>query len=365
MPLPANRPALQVDLAALGRNLETLRELSGPAEVAPVVKADAYGLGAEEVCRHLAEHHGVASFFVAYAVEARPVRHAVNRPGIGRCDLYVLNGFQEADATRFDLLSLRPVLNTQAECAAWAQRGGPCAVAVDLGMNRLGLAPSELGGLAARTGLDRDDVKLVCGHYSHAGTPGAPQTARQADAFARLAAAAAPAFPKARFSLSNSGGVLSPHQGAERLVRPGVALYGGAPDGDPESALEAVATLTAPVLGVRTVEAGGTVGYDGTWAAPGARRVATLAMGYADGYLRALSGRGLAWIGGAVCPVVGRVSMDLVAVDVTEAGEVAPGDRAELFGLHLPIDRIARLADTIAYELLAAMGPRVERRYAW
>ena len=361
--LKASRPALTVSLGALGRNAEALRAASGGAELGAVVKADAYGLGCEEVARHLAEHCGVRAFFVAFAHEAARVRHAVNRPGIDACHLYVLNGYHPSEAATFDLSSLRPVLNAPEQARAWAETGGACALGVDVGMNRLGMDANALERLCDETGLDPRDVKLVIGHLSHAGQPEAAQNKTQAALFADVAAENARRFPAARFSLSASGGIALPQDLPERLTRPGIALYGGAADGEPAHALEAVATLTAPVIALREVAIGDTAGYDGRWTAERPSRLAVLAIGYADGYLRSLSNRGVVMLGGAECPVVGAVSMDTLIVDVTDADDVALGQRAELFGPALSVDRVARLAGTIAYELLAGVGARVERRY--
>ena len=358
-----SRPALEVSLAALERNAEALRERAGGAELAAVVKADAYGTGSEEVSRHLAEHCGVRTFFVAFAHEAARVRHAVNRPGIEPCDLYVLNGYSPSEASTFDLSSLRPVLNSFEQAEAWAARGGACAVGVDVGMNRLGLDANDLEALCGQTGLSARDVRLVLAHLSHASQPGAAQNETQAALFEEVAAENAQRFPRARYSLSNSGGLTLPLSPSEQVSRPGIALYGGSPTGDPAGALEAVARLTAPVLMTRDVQPGDTAGYDGRWTAERASRLAVLAIGYADGYLRSLSNRGVVLLGGAECPVVGTVSMDTLIVDVTDAGDVEVGDRAELFGPDLPIDRVAGLAGTIAYELLTAVGGRVARVY--
>ena len=360
--LPPNRPALRVDLQALGRNAAALRRRS-PAELGAVVKADAYGLGAEEVSRHLAERCGVTSFFVAYATEGRDVRHAVNRRGIPPAHIYVLNGYHEADATRFDARNLRPVLNDRAQAAAWAETGGACALGVDVGMNRLGLDAAEVPTLCAETGLAPQDVKLVIAHLSHAGEPDHPANAQQVARFEQLVRAAREALPAARFSLSASGGIALPQAPNEGLVRAGIALYGGAADADPGSALEQVATLTAPVILTRTVGPGETAGYDGRWRAERESRLAVLALGYADGYPRAMFPRGRAILNGVACPLAGRVSMDLLIADVTEAGPVFVGDRAELFGPSRALDAAAADAGTIGYELLAGLGPRVERRY--
>ena len=358
---PPNRPSLRVDLGALGRNVETLRA-SQPAEVGAVVKADAYGLGAERVARHLAERCGIESFFVAHATEGRDVRRAVNRPGIAPTHIYVLNGYDPIDAPGFDAHHLRPVLNDVAQAAAWAERGGACALGVDVGMNRLGLDPGEVPDLCAQTGLDPQDVKLVVAHLSHAGQPGHEANARQVQRYEALVRAARDGLPRARFSLSASGGIALPAAPSEGLVRPGIALYGGGPDGQARSALNPVATLTAPVIQARIVGPGETAGYDGRWRAERESALAVLAIGYADGVPRAAFPSGRVVLNGVPCPIAGTVSMDLLIVDATEAGPVRIGDRAELFGPRLPIDEAAAAAGTIAYELLTSVGSRVVRR---
>lgn len=361
--LKDSRAALTVSLGALARNAEALRAQSGGAELGAVVKADAYGLGCEEVARHLAEHCDVRTFFVAFAHEAARVRHAVNRPGIEPCRLYVLNGYSKAEAPAFDLSNLRPVLNSVAQASAWAEIGGPCGLGVDVGMNRLGLDANELETLCSETGLERRDVKLVMAHLSHASQPDAAQNKTQSLLFEELVAENTARFPNARFSLSASGGLGLTGGAGERLVRPGIALYGGAHDGDAAHALDAVATLSAPIILLRDVGIGDTAGYDGKWTADRPSRLAVLAVGYADGYLRSLSNKGVVRLGGAECPVVGTVSMDTLIVDVTDAGPVEIGDRAELFGPSLAVDHVAALAGTISYELLTAIGNRVDRIY--
>ena len=358
-----SRPALTVSLGALTRNAEALRARSGGADLGAVVKADAYGLGCEEVARHLAEHCGVADLFVAFAHEAARVRRAVNRPGVGDCAIYVLNGYSPDEAAAFDTCVLRPVLNSVEQAAAWAERGGACALSVDLGMNRLGLDANALETLCADTRLRARDVALVVAHLSHASQPGAAQNKTQTALFEDVAAENAARFPRAQFSLSASGGIALPGAPSERLTRPGIALYGASPDGDPANALEAVATLSAPVIALRDVAIGDTAGYDGAWVATRPSRLAVLAIGYADGVPRSLSGEGAVLLGGRTCPLAGKVSMDTLIVDVTDAEDVRVGDRAEVFGAGLPIDGVARAAGTIAYELLTGVGNRVARVY--
>ncbi len=255
------------------------------------------------------------------------------------------------------------MLNDEAQAAAWAARGGPCAIGVDLGMNRLGFRPEEVPGLCGRTGLAPSDVAMVVAHLSHASDPASPRNAEQVGAFERLAATVRTELPSARFSLSASGGLWLPQEAEEGVVRPGIALYGASPTGDPSDALDTVATLSAPVVALRDVPKGETVSYDGRWRAPRDSRAAILSIGYADGLPRALTGRGVVVLCGEERPILGTVTMDLVMVDATGLMGVEIGQHAELFGGALPVDRVARLAGTIGYELLASVGPRVVRRY--
>ena len=357
--LPPTRPILSVDLDALARNAAVLRARAGPAELACVVKADAYGLGAAAICETLARRCGVGTLFVAFAAEAEPVRAAAPD-----ADIYVLNGFEPYEADRFVRLGLRPVLEAPSQVAAWsAAGGGPCALGVDVGMNRLGLSPGELAGVCDETGLEPRDVTLVVMHLSHASDTRHPRNTEQVELFERVASVHRPRFPNARFSLSASGGIELPHAPSERLVRPGISLYGGSPTGEAADALEPVATFTAPVLALRDVEVGETAGYDGRWRASRPSRLAILGAGYADGVRRSARESGFVVLDGMRCPFAGTVSMDSVIVDATDATSAKVGDRAELFGRMLSVDEAARAAGTIAYDLLCGIGPRVERVY--
>lgn len=344
MPAPAT---LTIDLNALAANFRTLEAVGG-APVHPVVKADSYGLGAATCAARLTAE-GARTFFVARASEGERLRTTL---GAGVA-IYVLDGCLTGRATRLRAASLRPVLNTGAQLAEWlAAGGGACGLQIDTGMNRLGFRIEDAP--APFEGLD-----LVLSHLACADDPGEPMNARQRDAFA----AAAARYPGTVRSFANSGGVFLGPDYAFDALRPGICLYGGGPEGRPDDRIRPVATLAAEVLQVREVPAGESVGYSRGFVAAGPTRIATCATGYADGVLRSYSPRGLVFVAGELRPIVGRVSMDVCAVDVTGL-DVAVGDRVELFGANRMLDDAAGAAGTIAYELLTSVTARVPRVYA-
>ncbi|MBA4803096.1 MAG: alanine racemase [Brevundimonas sp.] len=343
MPSPAE---LIVDLSALAANFRTLGRIGG-APVHPVVKADSYGLGAVACARRLLAE-GARAFFVARTREGEALRAALGPEPV----IHVLDGCVAGRAGRLRAAALRPVLNTPAQLAEWrAAGGGPCGLQIDTGMNRLGFRPE-----AAPEPFD--GLELVLSHLACADDPAEPMNRRQRDAFA----AAAARYPGATRSFANSGGVFLGPDYAFDALRPGICLYGGGPEGRPDPRIRAVATFAAEVLQVSDVPAGETVGYSRKFTAAGPTRIATCAAGYADGVLRSSSPDGRVAVAGELRPIVGRVSMDVCAVDVSGL-EVAVGDRVELFGPRRLIDDAAAAAGTIAYELLTAVGARVPRRY--
>ena len=350
--VPAPAPAvLSVDLSALARNYHTLGAVSGQP-VHPVVKADGYGLGAQAVATRLMAE-GARTFFVARAAEGVRLRTALGPQGEGGPIIYVLDGCHGDDAERLKAADLRPVLNHPAQMQAWAAAGGgTCGLQIDTGMNRLGVrhedAPEAFDGLA-----------LVLTHLACADDPAEPMNARQRDVFA----AAAGRYPGVVRSFANSGGAFLGPDYAFDALRPGVCLYGGGPEGRPDDRIRPVATLAAEVLQVREVPAGESVGYSRGFIAGRPTRIATCATGYADGVLRSYSPRGLVFVAGEMRPIVGRVSMDFCAVDVSGL-EVTVGDRVELFGANRMLDDAANAAGTIAYELLTSVTARVPRVYA-
>ncbi|GAA0869706.1 alanine racemase [Brevundimonas basaltis] len=345
--MPAPSPALlTVDLDALVANYRTLERVGG-VPVHPVVKADGYGLGAA-ACAERLMREGARTFFVARTREGEQLRTAL---GSGPA-IYVLDGCLSGQAGRLQGADLRPVLNTGAQLREWRSAGGgACGLQIDTGMNRLGLRPGDAP--EPFEGLD-----LVLSHLACADEPTAPMNARQRDAFAAVAAR----YPGALRSFANSGGVFLGEDYAFDASRPGICLYGGGPEGRPDDRIRPVATFTAEVLQVRDVPAGESVGYSRGFVADGPRRIATIGAGYADGVLRSYSPEGRVWIGGALRPIIGRVSMDVSAVDVTGL-EAAAGDAVELFGAHRMLDDAAAAAGTVAWELLTSVAARVPRRY--
>ena len=344
MPSPAT---LRVDLVALARNFHTLQTLTG-VPVHPVVKADAYGLGADACAARLMAE-GARTFFVARTAEGVALRAALGATPV----IYVLDGCLDDAAAELKASELRPVLNHPRQLRAWrGAGGGACGVQIDTGMNRLGFRPEDAPE-------PFDDLALVISHLACADEPDHPMNQRQRDAFA----AAAERYPGVMRSLANSGACFLGRDFAFDAVRPGVSLYGGGPEGRPDARIAPVATLTAEVLQVRDVPAGESVGYSRGFVADRPMRIATCAAGYADGILRSYSPEGQVGVGGEMRPMLGRVSMDVIAVDVTGL-DVAAGDQVEVFGPNRLLDDAAGAAGTIAYELLTGIMPRVPRRYA-
>ena len=339
---------LTVDLAALRANYRTIATTAPGAGA--VVKADGYGLGARRIADALRQE-GCMDFFVATVAEGMGLAGL-----IGEASIYVFSGPMDADDARCMAANgLTPVLNDLAQVALWhPHRHLPAAVHVDTGMHRLGFDPIAFD--PAR--FDGFVVTMVLSHLANADVHGDPVTDRQAERFAALTRL----FPAARTSLGNSAGALSGIR--SDLARPGIALYGGNPFSTGRSPMRPVATLEARVVGLRTVAAGEPIGYGGTFSPAHEARVAILAIGYADGIPRTMSNRGTVAYQGRRFPVVGRISMDLTHVDVTAAGTpVAVGDWLEVFGHTVRIDDLAAAADTIPYEVLTGIGPRVVRDY--
>jgi alanine racemase len=360
--MPAARTRLVIDLDALASNHAVIAALAGGAETAPVVKADGYGLGAAPVAKRLWAE-GARGFFVARLEEGETLRAALGPSRPAR--IHVLDGAPPGTAARLAEARLIPVLNSPAQIegfAAYARPRGslPCAVQVDTGMHRLGLRPEELEALIASTDrLTGLRIDLLLSHLACADQEEHRMNARQAGRF-RQARAMLPGVPA---SLANSAGVFLGPDFHHDLVRPGIALYGGGPFGRPHPQLKTVATLTAPILQVRAVAEGETVGYGAAFTADRPCRVAVVAAGYADGVLRATAGKGRAWFAGDFRQVLGRVSMDLLAIDVTGCEDAGPGAMVELLGPHVLVDDAAEAAGTVSYEVLTRLGHRAERVY--
>ncbi|NJN51750.1 MAG: alanine racemase [Gammaproteobacteria bacterium] len=338
-----------IDLGALATNYRTVAAATGGG-CAAVVKADGYGLGAVAVVRCLLAQ-GCREFFVANIAEAEDLRREFAEPII-----YVFAGATEAHVDRFIAARAIPILNHAAELAGWRNRGAKVAVHIDTGMNRLGFSHAEFEQLDAGD----CDIALLVSHLACADDPADPRNALQRERFERARAK----FPGVRVSLHNSAGALGGFAAKDELCRPGIALYGGNPFAERANPMRRVARLEAQVLQLRDVEHDDCVGYGASYRARGRRLVATVGAGYADGIPRLLSNLGVAAFGDIRVPYVGRVSMDLIGLDVSElAGRIAVGDWVELVGDVVSIDEVAALARTISYEVLTGLGRRSERVY--
>lgn len=360
--------ALTIDLSALAANWRTLQGRAGTAECAGVVKANAYGIGIEEAAVALWAA-GCRTFFVAHPSEAVRARAV-----LPRATIYVLNGMLPGLAPRLVEHGLRPVIGSFEELEDWtavsaeAGRPLPAALHIDTGMNRLGFAPGAVAALAADPRLGRIQPTLLMSHLTSADEPQKPATAAQIALFAKARAA----LPDLPASLANSFGHFLDPVPAYDLTRPGYALYGGNPTPGRSNPMRPVVRLEARIVQTREVDAGTLVGYGGTWTAPSRRRLATLSVGYADGYLRHASAAdgedrnaGAALVAGRLCPFAGRVSMDLIVIDVSGVPEeeARRGSPVTLVGDQLDIDEVGRRAGTIGYEILTSLGQRYARRY--
>ena len=364
--MPAARARLTVDLDALAANHAVLRQLAGAAEVAPVVKADGYGLGAGPIARRLWAE-GARTFFVARLEEGEALRAELGLERPAR--ILVLDGATAGSAPRLAQAQLVPVLNSPAQVEAFtayarAQMSTlgplPCALHLDTGMHRLGLTLDELQVLAAAPDrLQGLTLELLMSHLACADQEEERMNAQQAGRFKKARAL----LPGVVASLANTGGVFLGPEFHHDLVRPGIGLVGGGPFGRAHPRLKPVATLTAPILQTRAVSQGETVGYGASFTADRAYRVAVIAAGYADGVLRASAGRGRVWFAGDHRKILGRISMDLMVIDVTGCEDAQPGAMVELLGPHVTVDEAAEAAGTASYEVLTRLGHRAERVY--
>jgi len=349
---------LTIDWGALAANYRLLRDAVAPAQVAGVVKADGYGLGSGRVadvllaqgCRHL---------FVALLCEAEPLV-AKGVP------VYVLNGLLPGQEAECEAMGAIPVLNSLDQARRWADlaralaRPLPAILQVDTGMSRMGMPPEEVDEFLADCAMAPWlDLRFLISHLACADEPEHPANDDQAARF-RVLAERFPGLPRA---LDNSGGAFL-ERGHFDLVRGGIALYGGAPKAGPNPMHPVVALETA-IAQLRKIPKGAGVGYGMTFHAPRETRIATIPVGYADGCPRMLSNRGAAWIAGHRAPIIGRVSMDSITLDVTDVPQehLYPGAPVELIGPHQTIDDVAADAGTISYEILTQLSRRYERAY--
>ncbi|MFM9890682.1 MAG: alanine racemase [Rickettsiales bacterium] len=358
-------PTLTVNLAAIVANWQLLRGQFTGEECAAVVKADGYGLGAVEVATAL-EKAGCHTFFVATLDEALQLRAAL--PDIR---ILVLHGLQAGEEFAFAAHRLIPILNSHAQVMRWKPVAlehvhAVSALHVDTAMGRMGLQPEEFAALVAHEHgiLSQCRVGLVMSHLACAPEAEHPLNAQQLELFQTIATHA-PGIP---LSLCNSGGIFLPKAFHFNLARPGCSLYGIAPQAVDTNPMAQVATWHAPILMTRTLERAQSVGYGATITAAKGTRIATVASGYADGYLRHLSNEAVGYIGEHRVKLLGRVTMDMLCFDVTQVPEplTADGTMLTLLGDAdgIRVDDVADAAGTIGYEILTRIGARVHRVYA-
>ena len=364
--LAAVSGVLTVDLDALVANWRKLEKTAVPAECSAVIKANAYGCGTAPVARALAKA-GCKTFFVATPEEAAAARAALPSAAI-----YVLNGLIQNNGDAYAKVDARPVIGDLNELAEWdvfCRRtgwAGGAAIHIDTGMQRLGLTVAEAQGLIPRINAGDHGISLVMSHLACGETLNHPMNGRQLAAFREIASA----FSGVPASLSNSSGIFLGNAFHFDMVRPGAALYGVNPTPEADNPMQPVVDLKARVVQIREVERGESVGYGGNWTARRPTRLAIVSAGYADGYFRAGSSndgtRGAdVMVAGKRCPVAGRISMDLMAVDITdlEKNTVRRGHLVTLIGEGITVDELAHHFGTIGYEVLTSLGSRYARSY--
>lgn len=349
---------LTIDLDVLAANYRALKAEAGGVEVAPAVKADAYGLGAAIVADRLWAE-GARTFYTARLSEGVALRQSL---GDRDATIYVLDGVTPGSAPMLEAARLTPALNSLPQIEAWNShaRGGrlKAAIHVDTGMNRLGMRVEEVRVLlGAMDRLKHVEVVQVMSHLACANEPDHALNALQLERFREAAAL----FPDAHRSLANSAGIFLGADYAFDQVRPGISLYGGGPRDVTDARIQAVATFEAPILQTRNVPRGESIGYGATFTATDNTRVAIVAVGYADGVPRAAQPRGAVWFDGKRRSMLGRVSMDLIAIDITDCDAGRPGAMVQIIGPDLPVDDAATAAGTTAYELLTRIAPRAHR----
>ncbi|WP_348648213.1 alanine racemase [Rhizobium sp. ARZ01] len=354
---------LAIDLKALQQNYRQLVERAAPVPVAAVVKANAYGLDANRVAPALREA-GCRDFFVAHIGEALRVKPFLD----GNARIFVLNGLQPgAEGTCADE-GIIPVLNSLEQVENWSQTASgrrarlPAVLQIDSGMSRLGLPPEEVETLANNPGLlGSIDLLYI---MSHLASGDESDCIQNADQLAAMRAASAH-FPSLPLCFANSGGIFLGENFHGAMVRSGIALCGGAPTDAIANPMRPVVRLDVRVIQTRTVPAGTRVGYGGAHVTTTETRLATIAAGYADGLPRSLSHKGAAYYNGTRLPIVGRVSMDSITIDVSalSPSTLKLGSLVELIGPHQTLEAIAADAGTISYEILTGLGDRYHREY--
>ncbi len=359
---------LAINLTALEENYTFLASQSSSAQCAAVIKADGYGIGLEHAAKSLSKA-GCDIFFVALPQEGIRARSV-----LPDATIYVLNGLFGPDcAAIYDQNNLRPVIGSLAELEDWQSycqsqsKALPCALHFDTGMNRLGMGIKHAEKIATETDLsDACEIVLIMSHLACADEPMHALNSQQLDHFRAIRAL----FPEIPASFANSAGIFLGPDYHFDLLRPGIALYGGQAVGDHPNPMQPVATLKSRILDIRYVPQGQSISYGAAQVTKRESRIGILSVGYADGYLRAAgstdshSGAHV-WLDGYSIPIFGRVTMDLIMVDLTDlpVGLAKRGMWVELFGPNIPIDDVAASAGTISYELLTSLSKRALRRY--
>lgn len=354
---------LTINLAALRANYKIIADKISPTKAAAVVKADAYGLGIDKVAPQFYAA-GCRDFFVAHLSEALKLQ-----PHIGKdATIYILNGLQPQTEEVCAAHNIVPVLNSLEQLRNWTalakaqNRTLPALLQIDTGMSRLGLSEQELQGLVADLSLlDGTDIKFIISHLASGDNMQSPQNKAQLERMQ----AALKLLPKHAVAFSNSGGTFMDNSYHYDLARPGIALYGGAAQENLPNPMQPVVSLQARVIQCRTVPTKTLVGYGGSYETKAETRIATIAVGYADGWLRHLSNKGAAFYGDVRLPIIGRVSMDSITLDVSALpeGTLQLGSLVELIGPHQTLEQVAQDAGTIAYEILTSLGNRYHRIY--
>ncbi|WP_026481504.1 alanine racemase [Ahrensia sp. 13_GOM-1096m] len=353
---------LNVNLAAISANYQYLCKQAPTTKVAAVVKSNAYGLGAEEIATQLRSDK-CDTFFVAHLEEGIKLRKALGRSP----EIFILNGIPDNYADEFLANHLTPVINSLSDLELWialAKQTGKsltAALQFDTGMSRLGLSAKDIQKINADPSLiEGINIDLTMSHLACAGDPSNPANEQQRQAFDALCKT----MPKTKRSLANSSGIFLSSEFHYDLARPGAALYGINPTGDSSNPMKPVVQLQARILEIRDAAVGTQVGYDYLYKASTPRRLATLSIGYADGWHRQ-------WTSGAMyegiyLPVVGRISMDSMVVDITDVPEAQLSRNmfVDLINTEQTLDKIADTQHTIGYEVLTSIGERVERRYS-
>lgn len=356
MPMEYSDSTLTIDLAAIAENYSTLQKESSPAKCAAVVKANAYGLGIDKVAPILAKAN-CESFFVATLDEAIELRELLPEKTI-----YIFHGLRPGQENVLHENNLIPVLNDISQIETWSEFAKQseqklmAIIHIDTGMNRLGVSLDQIDNINTET----LDIKFVMSHLA-CSNKDHPKNEEQLAILNKVKES----FSDIPVSFANSSGIFLGSDYHFDMVRPGVSLYGVNPTPDQDNPMQDVVTLTSKILQIRTTSKSETVGYGATKEVSANTKLATIPVGYADGYMRSLSNNSSCYFGDTELPIVGRISMDMIVVDITQAPEreILPSSEVELIGRHVPVDLLARQAGTIGYEILTNLGKRYKRIY--